>query len=85
MSSQEATDGWDFTVPGEDADLAAEFRRHGVRSGQRVRVAVLAESEAAPAAVDEEALPSFFASFDGPPDLAERSEEILRAEFPRGR
>jgi hypothetical protein len=32
-----------------------------------------------------EALPAFFGSFDRPADLAERSSEILRAEFPNGR
>jgi hypothetical protein len=29
---------WDLTVPGDDAWLWAEFRRHGVRPGQRVLV-----------------------------------------------
>jgi hypothetical protein len=31
---------------------------------------------------DDAELPTFFASFDGPADLAERSGEILRSEFP---
>jgi hypothetical protein len=62
----------------------AEFRRHGVRPGQRVHVAVvtgLAEGDKG----SGETLPSFFASFEGPSDLAQRSGEILRAEFPDGR
>lgn len=68
-------------MPGDDAELAAEFRRHGVEPGQRVRVAVTTSG-------GEEAgdrPPEFFASFDGPSDLAERSGEILRAEFPAAR
>jgi hypothetical protein len=75
---------WDLTVPGDDAELSAEFRRHGVRPGQRVRVAIVSEKAEANQELGE-ALPSFFASFEGPPDLAERSGEILRAEFPDGR
>ena len=33
-----AADGWDLTVPEDAADLAEEFRRHGVRPGQRLRI-----------------------------------------------
>jgi hypothetical protein len=54
-----------------------------LRPGQRVHVAVVTNGE-----TDEgtdKAPPTFFASFDGPADLAERSSEILRAEFPHGR
>jgi hypothetical protein len=83
MSTSDASE-WDLTVPGDDAELSAEFRRHGVRPGQRVHVAIVAE-EAKPEEAPGEALPSFFASFDGPSDLAARSGEILRAEFPDGR
>ena len=79
MSSSDAASEWDLTVPGDDAELVAEFRRHGVRPGQRVHVAIVADE----AEADQgDALPSFFASFEGPSDLAERSGEILRAEFP---
>jgi hypothetical protein len=81
MSTSDAASEWDLTVPGDDAELLAEFRRHGVRPGQRVHVAIVAdEAEADQGSGD--ALPSFFASFEGPSDLAERSGEILRAEFP---
>jgi len=83
MSTSDASE-WDLTVPGDDAALSAEFRRHGVRPGQRVHVAIVAD-EAEPDQGPDEALPSFFASFDGPSDLAARSGEILRAEFPGGR
>ena len=81
--STDAAYEWDLTVPGDDAELAGEFRRHGIQPGQRVHVAVVSNGD------DDqgtgEALPTFFGSFDGPTDLAERSREILRAEFPSGR
>jgi hypothetical protein len=84
MSTPDAAYEWDLTVPGDDAELVAEFRRHGIQPGQRVHVAVVTNGGND---VEEgsEALPSFFGSFDGPADLAERSSEILRAEFPNGR
>jgi hypothetical protein len=28
-------------VPGDDAELAAEFRRHGMKPGQRLHVAIV--------------------------------------------
>ncbi len=81
MSTPDAASEWDLTVPGDDAELSAEFRRHGVRPGQRVHVVIVAnEADAEHGSGD--ALPTFFASFEGPSDLAERSGEILRAEFP---
>lgn len=66
-----------MTVPVDDTELLAEFRRHGVRPGSRLHVIV---SDGASAA--EEQLPAYFGGFSGPADLGERSEEILRAEFP---
>jgi hypothetical protein len=80
MSRADAANEWDLVVPGDDAELAAEFRRHGVKPGQRLHVAVVDRNGSDTAA--EQELPSFFASFDGPADLAERSSEILRSEFP---
>jgi hypothetical protein len=71
---------WDLVVPSDDAELAAEFRRHGVKPGQRLHVAVVDRNGTDTAS--EQELPSFFASFNGPADLAERSGEILRSEFP---
>jgi len=70
--------------PGDDAELVAEFRRHGVRPGQRVMWR-LSSDEVEAGQGSGESLPSFFGSFEGPSDLAERSGEILRAEFPDGR
>jgi hypothetical protein len=67
-------------VPVDDAELADKFRSQGVRAGQRVHINVL--DSAASEAVGEQ-LPTFFASFDGPADLATRSSEILRSQFPR--
>ncbi|MHB8329286.1 MAG: hypothetical protein ACYDD6_06650 [Acidimicrobiales bacterium] len=84
MSTPGTAYEWDLTVPGDDAELVAEFRRHGVQPGQRVHVAVIADDDEGGEEANE-ALPSFFDSFDGPEDLAERSSEILRAEFPQGR
>lgn len=73
---------WELTVPADDGALGDELRRHGVRPGQRLHVAVVdsADLESTP-----EELPEFFASFDGPADLGARSSEILRAEFPGSR
>lgn len=69
---------WDLTVPADEVELLAALRRHGVRPGQRVHV-VVSDDEETP---DSEQPPAFFASFSGPVDLAERSREILDAEFP---
>jgi hypothetical protein len=73
-SSQE----WDLTVPADDEELLAALRRRGVRPGHRLHVVVADDSED----VDATEPPAFFASFSGPADLAERSREILDAEFP---
>jgi hypothetical protein len=54
----------------DDAELVAEFRRHGVQPGQRIHVAIVPDSgEPEP----RETQPSFFESFGGPADLGERS------------
>ena len=84
MSTPDTAYEWDLTVPGDDAELVAEFRRHGIQPGQRVHVAVVTNGGKGGDGAGE-ALPSFFGSFDGPADLAERSSEILRTEFPNGR
>jgi hypothetical protein len=36
MSTSDAASEWELTVPGDDAELSAEFRHRGVRPGQRV-------------------------------------------------
>ncbi len=73
-SSQE----WDLTVPAGDDELLDALRRHGVRPGQRLHVVV--SDDMADAETGDQ--PAFFGSFSGPADLAERSREILDAEFP---
>lgn len=80
MTIMSTANEWDFTVPEDDAELVAELRRHGVRPGQRLHVAVAGQEPENPSAEP----PAFFASFDGRPDLAERADDILRAEFPHG-
>ena len=69
---------WDLTVPVDEEVLLADLRRHGVRPGQRLHVVVSDDTEP----VEAGDPPAFFASFSGPVDLAERSREILDAEFP---
>jgi hypothetical protein len=70
---------WELTVPDDGEQLMAEFRKHGVTPGQRLRVAVNGDP---PATNGEPPMPDFFSSFDGAPDLAERSDEVLASEFP---
>jgi len=74
-------DEWDFTVPEDDAELLAELRRHGVRPGRRLHLAL----SDGPLPGKQPAMPEFFGSFSGAPDLAERTEQILQTEFPYGR
>jgi len=84
MGTSDATYEWDLTVPGNDAALAGECRRHGIQPGQRVHIAIVANGDNDSDGTGE-ALPAFFGRFDGPADLAARSSEILRMEFPNGR
>jgi hypothetical protein len=70
---------WELTVPDDGEQLMAELRKHGVTPGQRLHVAVNGHAAAADG---EPPMPNFFSSFDGAPDLAERSDEILASEFP---
>jgi len=76
-------DGWDLTVPEDAAELLAELRRHGVRPGQRLRVA-RAPSPAEPGQAQAEAgFPaarhlSFAGSVQAEPDLSELTDEYLR-------
>jgi hypothetical protein len=82
MSDSGAADEWDVVVPADGEELLAELRRHGVRPGQRVHLRPVGGADD-DTARGTEPLPDFIGSFDsGQPDLAERSEEILRAHFP---
>lgn len=74
-------DGWDLTVPEDAAELLAELRRHGVRPGQRLRVA-RAPSPTEPAQA-QAGFPaarhlSFAGSVQAEPDLSARTDEYLR-------
>ena len=72
MSTSDAASEADLTVPVDDAEELAELRRHGVRPGQRVRVAIVSD-EPVPDQGSGAGLPSSFASFEGPSDLVERN------------
>ena len=76
-------DEWDFTVPEDDAELLAELRRHGVRPGVRLHLVVSEPGRAAGGSPVEQ--PEFFGSISAASDLAERTREILQAEFPHTR
>lgn len=77
-------DEWDLTVPDDDAELLAELRRHGVRPGRRLHLALSDQADQSPSPEEASGTPEFFGSFSGAPDLAKRSGEILHAEFPHG-
>jgi hypothetical protein len=65
-----------------DAPLAEELERHGVHlhPGDRVRLQPVTDQESG----GDELWAAFIGSFESDePNLAERSEEILRAEFGR--
>jgi hypothetical protein len=83
MSTPDAAYEWDLTVPDDDSELAGEFRRHDIQPGQRVHIAVVTDGDSDQGT--DEALPTFFGSFDARADMAERSSEILRAESPNAR
>jgi hypothetical protein len=74
-------DGWDLTVPEDDAELLAELRRHGVRPGQRLHVVQTDKQPDTPA--DERPTAkrrhlSFAGSIHAEPDLSQRTDEYLR-------
>lgn len=79
-------DGWDLTYPEDAADLAAEFRRHGVVPGQRLRI-VQALAHPTP---DQDVHPpeqgrfGFIGSVQGgPDDVSERVDAYLQRGFGR--
>jgi len=83
-----SADGWDLTVPEDDAELLAELRRHGVRPGQRLHVVathpepVIATGEASREPRENRRL-SFAGSIQAEPDLSEKTDEYLKG-FGRG-
>ena len=83
LAVMSAADGWDLTVPEDDAELLAELRRHGVRPGQRLHVvATSAEPVIAPGEASREPRKnrrlSFAGSMQAEPDLSEKTDEYLR-------
>ena len=75
--------GWDFTVPDDDAELLDELRRHGVRPGVRLHLAVSEQGGAVGGSPIEQ--PDFFGCLSAASDLGERAREIVQAELPDGR
>jgi hypothetical protein len=78
-------DEWDFVIPPEGPEaLVAELRRRGVVPGQRVHVTLTSHDDTSEQPVEERPWrPTFVGSFaSGVGDLGERSEDILRDEFP---
>jgi len=79
MSSGDVADEWDLTVPVDEAELIAELRRHGVRSGHRVQVRIVREQPTAPAIKD------FCGSLAGFPEPTwadfEQAGEVARGDF----
>jgi hypothetical protein len=78
MSEIKTVDEWELVVPDDDAELVAEFRRHGVRPGQRVRVAVVDRNGWR---MPTSSCRPFLRASMGPPSWRGRSGEILRSEF----
>ena len=76
-------DGWDFTVPDDEAELMAELRRNGVRPGQRLRVVPVVatpgpEEETAVSATPHKRRLSFAGSVHAEPDLSDRVDDHLQ-------
>ncbi len=83
-----AVDGWDLTVPEDAAELAEEFRRHGVRPGQRLHIVKALDAPPSPHLAVPAANPGRFAFIGsvqgGPADVSDRVDEYLQEGFGRG-
>jgi len=81
-----AVDGWDLTVPEDAAELTEEFRRHGVRPGERLHI--VRALGAPPDGAVPAAKPGRFAFIGsvqgGPADVSRRVDEYLQEGFGRG-
>ena len=75
-------EGWDFTVPEDEAELMAELRRHGVRPGQRLHVVPVTRPHAGdqPESVSPPRIRrmSFAGSVHAEPDLSANVDDHLR-------
>ncbi len=81
VQAMSAADGWDLTVPEDEAEFLAELRRHGVRPGQRLHVAPARDDEAQDLSETKDRRTvrrlSFAGSVHAEPDLSERTDEYL--------
>jgi len=82
-----AAGGLGLYVPAEAAALAEEFRRHGVRPGQRLHIVSTLDAPSPDRAVPA-ANPGRFAFIgsvhSGPADVSRRVDEYLQRGFGRG-
>jgi len=82
-----AADGWDLMVPEGAAELAEEFRRYGVRLGQRLHIVSTLDTPSPNRAVPA-AKPGrlgFIGSVQGgPADVSRRVDDYLQQGFGRG-
>lgn len=74
-------DGWDFTVPDDEAELLAELRRHGVWPGKRFRLIHTPEptrdSQPAPEQPRRAELSFIGSVTGGPADMARNADAYL--------
>jgi hypothetical protein len=75
-------DGWDFTVPDDEAELLAELRRHGVTPGERFRLIHNPDlaSDQEPEAETPRRQFKFAGSFSAEPDLSQRVDYYLERD-----
>jgi len=83
LSRVSSAEEWYFTVPDDDAELLAEFRRHGVRPGGRMHVSVVPDEQESANDDGRTRRLSFVGSIQAEPDLAERIDKYLKG-FGRG-
>ena len=77
--------GWDLTVPEDDAELLAELRRHGVVAGKRWHLVPGDEQEqsAPDALAPRRRFIEFIGSISAEPDLASNADKYLAEGFGR--
>jgi hypothetical protein len=74
---------WDLVVPDDGAELLAEFRRHGVRPGQRLHLRAVPDADESRDADRDEFWDAFIGSAGpgGDPDLSANAKDILGTEM----
>jgi hypothetical protein len=81
-------DGWDLTVPEDEAELLAELRRHGVVAGKRYRLVETPEvdtdhghgNDGSPAEAPRRNL-RFAGMISAEPDLSENFDHYLAQSY----